>query len=201
MVGPLGYWNELQRYQLKLLCSNGLRPQHTLLDVGCGPLQGGIAFIRYLEGRCYTGIDIDPVRIQIARDQVLRHHLAVKEPRLLVSSSFGEEELDGAMFDYIWASQILCYFDDAEMARLFRTTKRLLKRDGKFLGDTYAPDHYEFTKPEHPGGYVRHTCESLSKLAAEIGLRVVPMGSIGDFGYPERLSLRANPLYEITHAS
>ena len=58
MVGPLGYWDQLQRYHLRLLCANGLKPGQTLLDIGCGPLQGGIAFIRYLNRGGYTGIEV-----------------------------------------------------------------------------------------------------------------------------------------------
>jgi SAM-dependent methyltransferase len=200
MVGPLGYWNQLRRYHLRLLCANGLRPGHTLLDIGCGPLQGGIAFIRYLNRGGYTGIDIDPVRVDTARSQIAQHKLAGKEPRVFVSSSFGDDELEDSTFDYVWASQILYYFGAAAMARLFAMTQRRLKRDGKFLGDTFAPDHYEFTNPEHPGRYVRHTYESLSTLAAQHGLAVRRLGIIGDYEYPKRLSLRTNPLFEVTHA-
>jgi SAM-dependent methyltransferase len=200
MVGPLGYWDQLQQYHLRLLCANGLRPGQTLLDIGCGPLQGGVAFIRYLNRGGYTGIDIDPVRIDAARAQIARHKLAAKEPRVFLSSSFGNDELDDATFDYIWASQILCYLNEATMARLFAAIKRRLKRDGHFLGDTLALDHFEFTHPEHPGKYVRHTHESLSALAAQHGLAVSRLGTIGDYGYPRRLSLRTNPLFDVTHA-
>jgi SAM-dependent methyltransferase len=200
MVGPLGYWDKLRQYHLNLLCSNGLRPEHTLLDIGCGPLQGGIAIIRHLNRGGYTGIDIDPVRIETARAQIAKHKLAAKEPLLFTSGSFGEEELDGLTFDFMWASQILYYFDDAVLARLLAMIRRRLRRNGKFLGDTFTPDHYEFTNPEHPGSYVRHTYESLSRLAAQHGLVVRRLGTIGDYGYPKRLSLRTNPLFEVTHA-
>lgn len=199
MVGPLGFWNELQNYHLQLLKSNGLTPGHRLLDIGCGPLQGGIAFIRYLEPGGYFGLDIDPVRIDAAHEQIARHRLSHKKPRLLVSSTFGEPELEGCRFDYMWASQILYYFDDAAMHRLLSVIQARLKPGGKFLGDTFTPDHYEFRHPEHPGRYVRHTLESLTALAEPHGLRVQRLGVIGDYGYPPRLSLRTNPLFAIAH--
>jgi SAM-dependent methyltransferase len=200
MVGPLGYWNQLQQYQLRLLCAHGLKPEQTLLDVGCGPLQGGVAFIRYLNRGGYTGIDLRPLHVDAARSQIARHKLAAKEPRVFVSDSFGNDELDDATFDYIWASQILCYLNEATMARLFAAIKRRLKRDGHFLGDTYALDHYEFTNTENPGRHFRHTHESLSALAVKHDLVVRPLGTIGDHGYPRRLSLRTNLLYDVTHA-
>ena len=31
MVGPLGFWGELQRYHLQFLQTNGLKPSHSLL--------------------------------------------------------------------------------------------------------------------------------------------------------------------------
>lgn len=197
MVGPLGFWNELQKYHLQLLKAHSLTPEHTLLDIGCGPLQGGLGFIRYLDAGGYVGLDIDPVRIDAAHEQIARHRLSHKKPRLLVSSTFGEPELQGCQFDYIWASQILCYFDDPAMNRLLSVIHTRLKPGGKFLGDTFAPDHYEFRHPEHPGRYVRHTLDSLTALAAPHGLRVQQLGVIGDYGYPLRLSLRTNPLFAI----
>jgi SAM-dependent methyltransferase len=198
MVGPLGYWSQLQRYHLQLLQANGLKPDHTLLDIGCGPLQGGVAFIGYLERNRYTGLDIDPTRIAAAREQVTRHRLAAKEPRLLVSSSFGQAELGGQTFDFMWASQILYYFNDAAMDALLGMIRQRLNPGGKFLGDVFAPDHYEFRYPEHAGKYVRHTPESLQAQAARHGLHVRSLGVIGQFGYPKRLSLKTNLLFEIT---
>jgi cyclopropane fatty-acyl-phospholipid synthase-like methyltransferase len=60
----LGFWHELQSYQLNTLKENGLRAEHSLLDIGCGPLQGGLAFIKYLEESKYFGIDIELKNIE-----------------------------------------------------------------------------------------------------------------------------------------
>lgn len=198
MVGPLGFWKQLQRYHLQLLQTNGLLPHHTLLDIGCGPLQGGLAFIRYLKPGSYTGIDIDPVRIQAANEQVARHRLTEKKPGLFVSSSFGQDELGNQTFDFMWASQILYYFGEAAMSELLQMVVKRLNGGGKFLGDVFTPDHYEFKYPEHAGGYVRHTAESMQAIAAKHGLTARCLGTIEQFGYPKRLSLRSNLLFEIT---
>ena len=198
MVGPLGFWSELQRYQIQLLRANGLQPEHTLLDIGCGPLQGGVAFIKYLKPNGYTGIDLDPARIQAAQIQIARHNLAEKRPSVLVSSTFGKAELGNQTFDFLWASQILCYFNNDVMACLFSTVRQQLNSGGKLLADVFALDHYEFRYPEHSGQYFRHTQQSLQTLAKKHGLRVRNLGMIERFGYPKRLSLRTNLLFEFT---
>lgn len=198
MVGPLGFWHQLQRYQLQLLQANGLKPQHTLLDIGCGPLQGGIAFIKYLEPNAYTGIDIAQDRIAAAQTQIARHRLADKKPRVVASSSFGRDELGSDTFDFFWASQILYYFNDDAMHQLLDTVRQRMRPGGKFLGDVFALDHYEFRYPENPGHYIRHTKESLQAQAAKHALKVRELGTIEQFGYPKRLTLRTNLLFEFT---
>ena len=47
------------RLQLDFLKSQGLEPHHTLLDVGCGSLRGGMWIMAYLNPGCYVGIDKD----------------------------------------------------------------------------------------------------------------------------------------------
>lgn len=54
-----GMWDEIGRLQYDFLLSQGLRPNHRLIDIGCGALRGGVHFIRYLEPGNYYGIDIN----------------------------------------------------------------------------------------------------------------------------------------------
>jgi SAM-dependent methyltransferase len=54
-----GLWDEIGDLQRRFLIDHGLQPEHTLLDIGCGSLRGGVHFIRYLEVGNYTGVDIN----------------------------------------------------------------------------------------------------------------------------------------------
>jgi len=196
MVGPLGYWNALQTYQLNVLKSNGLEPHHTLLDIGCGPLQGGIAFIRYLERGNYFGIDKDKHRLEAGEKHLIKKNLAAKKPFLKISNSFSLEELDGKMFDFMWASQVLYYFDNDILRSLMKTISSKLKISGKFLGDIIGPKHFVFKTKEYK--WILHSVESISEIAKEFNLNVKNLGEIEQYGYPKRLALKSNLLLEIT---
>lgn len=196
MVGPLGYWKELQNYQLNTLIKNGLKPGHKLLDLGCGPLQGGVAFIKYLDRNNYYGIDIKQESIDAGVRQIKKYKLENKQPVLFHSHNFGKEHLNGIKFDYIWASQILYYFDDQKLSALMEYLSNVLAENGKFLGDVIGPKHYEFKFKEH--NWFLHTTDSLAAAAANYNLRVRNLGEIHQFGYPQRLALKTNHLHMIS---
>jgi SAM-dependent methyltransferase len=196
MVGPLGFWDQLQNYQLTVLLKNGLLPDGSLLDIGCGPLQGGVAFIRYLNKGKYAGIDINPEKINAAHLQTATCKLSDKNPFLAVSSSFGDEELGNRQFDYIWASQILYYLNDEVLNNLMTVLVKRLADDGKFFGDILGQDHFEFKYPET--NLKLHSVESINTIANKQGLSVRSLGAISIFGYPKRLTLKKNILIQIS---
>lgn len=54
-----GHWELMGEKQLDFLVSRGLKPQHRLLDVGCGSLRAGRMLVRYLDPGNYYGIDVN----------------------------------------------------------------------------------------------------------------------------------------------
>ena len=200
MVGPVGYWDELQQYQFNVLVANGLRPDHALLDLCCGPLQGGIAFIRYLDAGGYVGVDIRAPNLAAGYRQILDHDLAAKNPRLIRSETFGRDFLGDAKFDFIFVSQTLYLFDDAKTAQLLALARRVLKPGGKFLGDILKPElHASLIYPNC--GWLCHTVESMKSIAESQGMEVRSLGGLRQFQYPAKLSLSSNLMLEFTRKS
>jgi SAM-dependent methyltransferase len=78
-----GLWEEIGRLQLDYLAANGLQPHHSLLDIGCGTPRACRHFIPYLEAGRYTGFDLSPAAINIARRLILTE----RRPRLFVNCS------------------------------------------------------------------------------------------------------------------
>ncbi|MBA2614534.1 MAG: hypothetical protein H0U90_01940, partial [Actinobacteria bacterium] len=58
-IGNVPRWELVGDLQFEYLKERGLEPEHYLLDVGCGPLRGGIRFIQYLETGHYYGVEKD----------------------------------------------------------------------------------------------------------------------------------------------
>jgi hypothetical protein len=54
-----GMWNVIGPLQFEFMKKQGLRPEHRLLEIGCGSLRAGRFFITYLNPRCYMGLDGD----------------------------------------------------------------------------------------------------------------------------------------------
>jgi SAM-dependent methyltransferase len=200
MVGPVGYWKELQRYQIDLLKRMGLLPHHRLLDVGCGPLQGGLAFIEYLEPGRYFGVDIRQSAIEEARKQVARARLIEKKPVITISRSFGMDELRGLQFDFIWCCQTMYHLDETLLGSLFEKVSLMLTPDGKFLGDIIGyPNNVADSSCWNGFRFFLHTVESISSKAHGFGLSVQAMGTIEEFGYPREIDLKTNILLLLTN--
>jgi len=201
LVGPLGYWKQLQRYQMQVLTNLGLQRNDTLLDIGCGPLQGGVAFIRYLAPSRYYGVEIKPLALWAGCSELSRQRLWRKSPNLLLSYSFGDDQLGDTQFDFIWLSQILYYFDESLLDRLFEMAARRLRPGGTLAGDILGPDSdLNFLRERDPMPPA-HTPRSIEQIAGAHSFRVSVMGTLSEFGYPRQLNLSRNLLLRVTRAS
>lgn len=98
-----GMWDVVGPFQLAYLRTAGLKPHHSLLDIGCGSLRGGLHIIRYLEPGKYTGTDISPELLKAAHRFLAQDSLADKSPRLNLVKDFRFREVAGQKFDFIQA--------------------------------------------------------------------------------------------------
>lgn len=201
LVGPLGYWNQLQRYQFRVVTELGLQAQDALLDIGCGPLQGGIAFIRYLAPNRYVGVDQKPAAIRAARDELSRQNLWAKKPTIILSSHFGDDQLGDDQFDFIWLSQILYYFDDPMLHQLFAMASRRLRPSGVLAGDILGPDTDSSFLLQRQPKPPAHSPSSIDSVARVHDFQATALGSLRDFGYPRKLNLSHNLLLKMTRRS
>ncbi len=83
-----GLWDVVGPLQHRFLVDAGLRPEHHLLDVGCGSLRGGVHYVRYLEPGHYCGIDASAELLEAGRGELAAAGLADRGAELAHDASF-----------------------------------------------------------------------------------------------------------------
>src|ERR1017187_10183961 len=93
LVGPGMVWDQLKQYQFNILTRLGLKPEHSLLDIGCGPLTVGLRLISYLNKGNYVGVDLRPQPLIEAYRLIAKYSLVHQNPTFINSTTFGKDEL------------------------------------------------------------------------------------------------------------
>lgn len=197
MIGPVGYWEQIQKYHFNFLTGMGLKPYHTFLDIGCGPLPTGLVLIPYLQPGYYVGIDIRKESIAEAHIQLVKAGLAEKNPLLVVSGTFGRDELGDRKFDYIWASHILCHLDGEEIKVCFEQVSTCMKPDSKFYCDIIGyPNKVTPELRWFEFSFFVHSTNFLETLGRKYGWEMINLGKIEDHGYPVDWGMKTNNMLE-----
>jgi SAM-dependent methyltransferase len=184
MVGPPGVWQESREFQVEFLRRRGLLHRHRILDIGCGPLRGGIPLIRYLDEGRYTGLDIRPDVIDEARRQIEKEGLTSKSASVVTSTSFGCDELGDSQFDFIWCFQVFYHLYDDLAGRCLEQVSRRLAADGSCFANVNL-DRREGRWKEFP--YLCRSLKFYEALANKNGLKVRDLGLQRDWGYTDKV--------------
>ncbi|MDG1286241.1 MAG: class I SAM-dependent methyltransferase [Rickettsiales bacterium] len=94
-----GLWDEMGQLQLDFLKSEGLTPEHKVLDIGCGALRFGHLAVDYLDAGNYYGQDLAQELIQAGYEQELSDELRLKLPQsnLAANAEFDFSHLNAPM--------------------------------------------------------------------------------------------------------
>ena len=130
LYGSRDAWRGHGAFQLFFLRTMGLRPSHTLLDVGCGPLRGGVHAIAYLERGHYCGIDFNESFIQAATQRVRAEGLADKAPVLRAIGDMALDEVAGR-FDFVLAFSVMNHCNREQRRRFLACVPDRLGTDGR----------------------------------------------------------------------
>ena len=185
-----GLWDEIGPLQFYFLRSEGLRPEHTLVDVGCGALRGGVHFVAYLDEGNYCGIDRNRSLVAAGRLELDRSRITRRRPRLLVNDRF-EVSLFGTAFDYALAISLFTHLPSEDIAECLRAVGQVLEPHGRLYASFFQaprPGHVEPIRHE-PGGVTtysgadpfHYSWEEMAALGAEAGLTA---RLIGDWRHP-----------------
>jgi SAM-dependent methyltransferase len=133
VVGEL--WDEIGDLEHRFLIDHDLQPQHTLLDIGCGSLRGGVHFIRYLEPGNYIGVDFDQslldagfaIELKVARLQD-----KMPQENLVCLLEFEFDRLD-RHFDFVLAHSLFTHLTFNRIRQCLERLAPVIKIGGHFF--------------------------------------------------------------------
>lgn len=169
-IGRGDEWESHGLEQLAFLQSEGLKPTHKLLDVGCGVGRAARRFVPYLDPGNYMGVDISTGALDYARELSVKEGWAARQPSFLMNA-----HLDLLMeFDFIWAHSVFTHLPAQQIERMIGNAAPMLPVGGKFLF-TYkradTPTRSGLKQFQYPLSFFASIamangmrCEELSKL-------------------------------------
>ena len=125
-------WLELGERQFRYLIDHGLRPDHRMLEIGCGNLRAGWWFIDYLGVGAYTGVDISSEILTAAGVTLTERNLHRKRPRLLWVDDMGFPGLPDAAFDVVHAHSVFSHSPAEVVEAAFAGVRRVIAPGGFF---------------------------------------------------------------------
>lgn len=188
-----GMWDEIGDLQIRFLIDQGLKPQHRLLDVGCGSLRLGARAVAYLHAERYFGTDLNEVLIRAGYEQELGETERAKLPwsHFGVSADFSFDFLLQPM-DFAIAQSVFTHLPLNHLRRCLHNLAPHMARGGRFFAtyfeclegqDLFAP----LAQPR--GGVVTYDYQDpyhyrLSDLAWTVDASAWAFEPIGDWDHP-----------------
>lgn len=171
--GPVEAFGMVGQHALESLKQNGLRPDHRVLDVGCGALRLGYWLIRYLDPDRYFGLD--PFRSYV--DAGLKYAIgpeleAEKRPRFTFNGDFDFSPF-GVKFDFVVARSIFSHASPRLIGLALDSFRDNAAEDGIMLASYrlgVKEDETVETTESEDWGWRLYSAAYLSKLVTERGL-------------------------------
>jgi SAM-dependent methyltransferase len=148
-----GMWDEIGRLQFDFLVSRGLKPEHRVVDVGCGAMRGGIHFVAYLASGNYHGLDLNRSLIDAGRLELKSAGLDRRNAKLLVNDEFDLTPF-GTMFDYGLALSVFTHLPLNSVVRCLCRVREVLAPRGRFFATFFQAPRSAYLEPllHKPGG-------------------------------------------------
>lgn len=179
LVGPVELAEMKRKFQIKFLKAKGLKPEHNLLDLGCGTLRGGIPLIDYLGKGNYCGVDVRPKVLKEAKVELKEAGLEHKAPVLMTT-----DEMTSSLkteFDFVWAFSVLIHMNDKILTDTLQFISKRLKKGGVFYANVNIGKNAEMQWQGFP--VVTRTEDFYRKKAGGFGLDMKHVGTLLSLGH------------------
>ncbi len=192
-----GLWEELGHLQLEFLIKSGLKPNHKLLDIGCGCLRGGVHYVKYLQEGNYYGLDINNSLIEAGKIELKKADLIKKKPNLIVDDKFSFDKF-GSKFDFMVSVSVFTHLPMNIIIRCLNKARESLTPNGVYYSTFFqapTPSHLEAIK-QQPGDIITNYDSdpfhySVEELAYMAKLAKLEINIIGDWDHPRNQKMVA----------
>ena len=132
VIGP-GDFELIGRIELALLKMEGLQPEHTLVDLGCGIGRLAVHVIPTLIGGSYIGIDVSQTMLKRAK---IRIDEAAPNPPCRVTwikQTTSQFNLPESSVDMICAFSVFTHMEHEDTYRYLKDALKIVKPRGRFI--------------------------------------------------------------------
>lgn len=128
-----GDFDLIGRIELALLIQEGLRPDHTVVDFGCGTGRLAIHLVPFLDGGHYIGIDIARSMLERA-GRLLDERAAPSRCRTeWVKQTSPQFALPDDCVDFMCAFSVFTHMEHEDSYRYLLDARRVVRPGGRFL--------------------------------------------------------------------
>ena len=187
MGGKAETWDRRGAFQLHLARELGLEPSHKFIDIGCGPIRGGVHLIDYLEAGNYWGFDYNEDFISAAKQIVRDQGLETKRPTLLTVQEFDPTPLDSD-FEFGLVFSVLQHTNEHNKRRFFEMIDEAFHPGAKVI-----ITHAKWFDESYLESGVFEVTRALDSLAV-LGSDETPI----DWGWDPEKRDRMFPIVELT---
>lgn len=140
------------REVLELLQRHGLKPNHYLLDFGCGSLRVGRWLIEYLNADRYFGIDPEKWLIEEAKAKEIPAEVwETKSPSFDYNTEWLMDVFGGVEFDYVLISDVFLHAAHWQIENMLYGVAKSLAPNGVCLGNIILPEESSSVKEDYTG--------------------------------------------------
>ena len=113
-IGREDEWHEHGLLQIHFLMELGMKPEHKLLDVGCGVGRAARRFVPYLHPGNYTGVDISKKALRHAVELSHSECWDDRKPKFLINSDLDLDE----RFDFLFAHSVFTHLPPEQIEKM-----------------------------------------------------------------------------------
>ena len=125
-------WQQRGAFQLAALQHLGLQPSDSVLDVGCGPLRGGIHLLSFLQPGNYWGFDFNTSFVAAAHAVLAKSGHSRATEQVMVLEDFDFARL-GRTFDWLLCFSVLNHCNAAQRTLFFERVRHAVHPRSRVL--------------------------------------------------------------------